>query len=146
MPCLRLPLLSMWSGTSRKTTVMTCDKCGGDMLPMVERLPVFIARCRRCGHEVSGAADSRDILRPADPLVQLFVAWRGGIVTAAEVATLRKLFPDVADRSIAAVVASAGGQLTTPLGTFPQWQADELVAKGRALNLDLRYTGMSPRN
>jgi hypothetical protein len=108
------------------------------MVVLTGRSALFLARCSRCGFEQGGIVDFA-IPYSEEPWVDVFVAWRGGRVTAVQVAMLRKLVPEVAARSIREVVYVAGERVTMALGRYRESVAEGLVSRGRALDLDLRY-------
>ena len=106
---------------------MTCDRCQAEMVVLRSDCLLRLC-CAHCGHTVQGAADGRPL--SPDPInTRTFlvgVVWASGRPTATEVAAVRRLFPELALRSLAALLREWRTSPRWSAGAYPMWRWLEL--------------------
>jgi DNA-directed RNA polymerase subunit RPC12/RpoP len=120
--------------------VASCPECGTDILHsnlMKREGGVVIYQCSRCGYlqQVEELYAPETPLDPS-PRKTVKVRWRSGSPSPHEVSSLRQLVPTYSAIPLIELTKKLQhGELD--LGEFEDWEAQELVGRGRELGLDV---------
>ena len=119
----------------------TCERCGGtlELVARVGALHTF--RCARCGFErhVHVSFIEPDRIQEKDISdVSLVLHWHTVPPSAAEIASLRRHFPELASVPLREFMARIGNARRFVIGTFLRVHAEALVAQMSDSGLDLR--------
>lgn len=118
-----------------------CPRCGALMEVRHSTngmAPAEEPSCDACGYHEGGeilyALPNSPSLPPPK---QLLVRWTGKTPTAAEVAAVRQLVPDLAQKPLAVVVRELSNSERFLVGAYHEFELNELVARGRHLGLEM---------
>jgi hypothetical protein len=120
---------------------MQCNRCRTALTelnaPTVWVSEVPYAVCPVCG-ERRMLGDPVPLDPNPIPPQRVVVVWSGAGPALAEIAAIRKLFPDYAERPVSDLAAQLRGTTELFVGVFLAYRANELKDAGEALGLHIR--------
>ena len=136
------------NGWVEQAEVRECDRCGAVALHTGQNGPYYRSWCDVCGHQKEGVVCDVSMLGEVadanlEP-VRAVVRWSGRQATAAEIRALRRLWPDFANRPLAALAHELrrSPEVEVDLGVIFGSEVHELVKRGAAfwLHVEIRPT------